>query len=164
MTRRSGTFGFVGAGLTGGAVFLVIQLVLLPATLHVPVDWMLRLIASLLAGPVTLTSAPGKTGAVLAPALAMHTALSLLFAYVLCKIGDALPFWRAIVVGAAFGLGLYMFNFYVMTLVLPWFITVRGGATVLAHVLFGATTMLAHKGLSSSARPLPPHAGMPVRQ
>jgi hypothetical protein len=62
---------------------------------------------------------------------------------------DTLPFWRAIAFSVALGFGLYMFNFHVMTFVFPWWATVRGWVSVLGHLLFGVTTVLAHKGLSS---------------
>lgn len=136
----------MGAGLTGGAVFLLTELLLLPPTKHVPVDWILRLIALLMAGPVTLTAPPSMVGGLLAPAIGMHAALSLVFGYVFCGIEDMLSFPRALAASIVLGLLLYLFNFHVMTLIYPWFASIRGPATMLAHVLFGVTTVLAHKG------------------
>jgi hypothetical protein len=140
---------FVGAGLSGGAVFLAVELLLLPPTKHVPFNWILRLLAAFMAGPVTLTAPTSMDAGLIAPALGMHAAFSLAFGWAFCRMEDTLPFWRAIVFSAALGFGLYMFNLYVMTFVFPWWATVRGGATILAHVLFGVTTVLTHKGLGS---------------
>jgi hypothetical protein len=139
----------VGAGLAGGAVFLVVELLLLPPTKHVPFDWILRLLAAFLAGPVTLTAPRSGDPGLIVPALGIHAAFSLAFGWVFCRMEDTLPFWRAILFALALGFGLYMFNFYVMTYVFPWWATVRGGASILAHLLFGVTTVLAHKGLGS---------------
>ncbi|HTQ47459.1 MAG TPA: hypothetical protein VMI75_32105 [Polyangiaceae bacterium] len=149
MDRRSHPLSFVGAGLAGGAVFLVVELLLLPPTKHVRFDWILRLLAAFLAGPVTLTSPRSADAALIVPAVGIHAAFSLAFGWVFCRMEDTLPFWRAILFSLALAFGLYMFNFHVMTYVFPWWATVRGGVTILAHLLFGVTTVLAHKGLGS---------------
>lgn len=139
---------FVGAGLAGGAVWLVVELLFLPLTNHVSLDWILRLLAAFMAGPVTLGAPRSMDAGLIAPALGMHAAFSLAFGWMFCRMEDTLPFWRALLFAAALGFGIYMFNFYVMTWVFPWWVTARGGITILAHVLFGVTTVLAHKGLS----------------
>jgi hypothetical protein len=149
MARRSHPLSFVGAGLAGGAVFLLVELLILPPTKHLPFDWILRLLAAFLAGPVTLTAPRSADAALIVPAVGMHAAFSLAFGWVFCRMEDTLPFWRAILFSLALGFGLYMFNFYVMTFVFPWWATARGGASILAHLLFGVTTVLAHKGLGS---------------
>lgn len=153
MVRRSHPLSFVGAGLAGGAVFLVFELLLLPPTKHVAFDWILRLLAAFMAGPVTLTAPSSMDAGLVAPALGMHAAFSLAFGWIFCRMEDTLPFWRAILFSIALAFGLYMFNFYVMTWVFPWWASVRGGATIVAHVLFGVTTVLAHKGLGSIRLP-----------
>ncbi len=144
---------FVGAGLAGGAVFLLVELLLLPPTKDVPFDWILRLLAAFMAGPVTLTAPRSLDAGLVAPALGMHAAFSLAFGWIFCRMEDTLPFWRAILFSVALAFGLYMFNFHVMTWVFPWWASVRGGATILAHVLFGVTTVLTHKGLGSIRLP-----------
>jgi len=130
-------------------VFLVVELLLLPATKHVAFDWILRLLAAFLAGPVTLTAPRSIDAGLIVPAVGIHAAFSLAFGWVFCRMEDTLPFWRAILFSIALGFGIYMFNFHVMTFVFPWWATVRGWVTILAHVLFGVTTVLAHKGLGS---------------
>jgi hypothetical protein len=163
MAARVRNFSFVGAGLAGGFVFLAIELVLMPPTRFVSSDWILRLIASLMAGPVTLTAPSALSLAVLVPALAMHAALSLAFGYVLCRMTDGVTFWRSLAIGVGFGVALYLFNFYVMTRVFPWFATIRGPVTLLAHVLFGITAVVAHKGLSGTSYTEGPRAGAEAR-
>ena len=130
-------------------MFLVVELLLLPPTKHVPFDWILRLLAAFLAGPVTLTAPRSGDAGLIVPAVGIHAAFSLAFGWVFCRMEDTLPFWRAILFSLALAFGLYMFNFHVMTYVFPWWATVRGGVTILAHLLFGVTTVLAHKGLGS---------------
>jgi hypothetical protein len=36
-----------------------------------------------------------------------------------------------------FGLALYLVNFYLLADFFPWFIDMRGGVTLLAHLIFG---------------------------
>jgi hypothetical protein len=137
----------VGAGLVGGAVFLVIELVFLPLFNHVPVDWILRLIASLMAGPVTLDWPAGQIGGLILTAAGVHAALSVAYGFLLCRIEDDLSLARAIPVSALMGLAIYLVNFYLLSPVFPWFASARGGVTIIAHVLYGVTTALTHKGL-----------------
>ncbi len=147
MVRRSASFRFVAAGLAGGAVFLAVELLLLPVWNHVRADWFLRLVASLMAGPVTLTASRSLELSLVVTALGMHAALSLLFGLAFCWLIDRLSLGSAIGVSVLLGLSLYVFDFYVMTLPLPWFATARGAATLLAHLLFGVTVAAVHKSL-----------------
>jgi hypothetical protein len=171
-TRQYRHLTSIGAGLVGGAVFLVVELVFLPITNHLPADWILRLISSLMAGPIALTHPAGQIGGLLITALAVHAALSTSYALVLCRMEDELSVAGSIAASALMGFAIYLVNFYLMTFVFPWFASARGGATIAAHVLFGVTTALAHKGLRGlrgvSARPRPtqeptPPAAQPAR-
>jgi hypothetical protein len=137
----------VGAGLVGGAVFLATELVFLPLVNHLPADWILRLIASLMAGPVTLSWPAGQLGGLVLTAAGVHAALSVAYAFVLCRMEDELGLIAAIVASALMGLAIYLVNFYLLSPVFPWFASARGGATLAAHVLYGITTALTHKGL-----------------
>jgi hypothetical protein len=149
----------VGAGLVGGAVFLVFELVFLPVAKHLPADWILRLMAALVAGPVALTHSlrpAGDFGGLLVDALLVHAALSTAYALVLCRIEDDLSVAASLAASAAIGLAIYLVNFYLLTPAFPWFATARGGVTIAAHLLFGVTTALTHKGLRRvTARPRP---------
>ena len=127
----------------------------LPPTRHVPPDWILRLIASLMAGPETLTAPASLEVVLLAPAIGIHAVFSLALGYVFCRMEDSLPFWRALVASVLLALAVYVFDFYVMTRTLPWFASARGGATLSAHVLFAVTIVLAHKGLRDLRLPRP---------
>jgi hypothetical protein len=110
MARRFGRLGFVGAGLAGGVVFLAVELLFLPPTRHVPPDWILRLIASLMAGPETLTAPASLEVVLLAPAIGIHAVFSLALGYVFCRMEDSLPFWRALVASVLLALAVYVFD------------------------------------------------------
>jgi hypothetical protein len=147
MRRQFHPLSAVGAGLVGGAVFLAIELVFLPIVNHVPVDWILRLIASLMAGPVTLSWPAGQIGGLLLTAAGVHAALSVAYAFLLCRVEDELTIGLAIPASALLGLSIYLVNFYLLAPVFPWFASARGGVTLTAHLLYGVSTALAHKGL-----------------
>jgi hypothetical protein len=137
----------VGAGLVGGAVFLVIELVFLPIANHVPPDWILRLIASLAAGPITLSWPAGQIGGLIVDALAAHAALSVAYAIVLCRMEDEVSPPESIAVGALMGFAIYLVNFYLFSLIFPWFVSARGVVTIVAHLAYGVSTALTHRGL-----------------
>jgi hypothetical protein len=42
--------------------------------------------------------------------------------------------------GAVFGLAIYLINFYGMVRMFPWFVDLRGWATLVAHLIFGMST------------------------
>jgi tetrahydromethanopterin S-methyltransferase subunit E len=44
------------------------------------------------------------------------------------------------VVGLAFGALVYFTNFHVLTFMMPWFIEMRGWATLIAHLACGLVT------------------------
>jgi hypothetical protein len=70
-------------------------------------------------------------------ATGVHLALSLAYAAALSWL---LAAWRGqhqIVVGAAFGIGLYVVNMHGMTRFFPWFAADRDAVTIAAHVVFG---------------------------
>jgi hypothetical protein len=147
MRRPFHPLSAVGAGLVGGAVFLGVELVFLPLVNHVPADWILRLIASLMAGPVTLSWPAGQIGGLVLTAAGVHAALSVAYAFVLCRVEDELTVGRAIAASALMGLAIYLVNFYLLAPVFPWFASARGGVTLTAHALYGISTALTHKGL-----------------
>lgn len=47
-----------------------------------------------------------------------------------------------LLIGAAFGVLLYLINFFVLTQVFSWFKELRGWTTLAAHLVFGISTAL----------------------
>jgi hypothetical protein len=46
------------------------------------------------------------------------------------------------VIGAAFGVLLYLINFHGATALVPWFAELRGWANLVAHLVFGMTAAI----------------------
>lgn len=78
---------------------------------------------------------------VIALALITHYVLGMLFGCILAIILSAFRLEEspgmAFGIGAAFGIVLYIFNFYVMAKAYPWFSEMRTLETFIGHVIFG---------------------------
>lgn len=137
----------VGAGVVGGAVLMVLDL-LWSALVTGDSPWRTsRLIAAIALGPDTLQT-PQFAFGVVAVALLTHYALGIVFALVLARLVAALR-WEASLgmqemIGAAFGTALYVVNFHVMTLAFPWLAELRGWPTYIAHLVFGVTLVVVY--------------------
>lgn len=137
------------AGFGAGGIVMLVELAFAAAMGADP--WRVpRLIAAMALGPAVL-QVGGYSLAVLIAALAVHYVLGTFFGLVLAAL--MAPFRldssvvMAVVSGAVFGLLLYLFNFYVITSVLPWFAEMRGWVTVLGHVEFGVMAGLFYRML-----------------
>ena len=128
------------AGLVAGAVLMVLDL--LWATL-VAGDSPWRsshLVAAILMGPQVLGAvdfAPGIVTAALLTHYVLGVAFGCALAFLLVGFGWQGHAVAAPVIGALFGLALYVVDFYGMTRVFPWLIEMRGWPNLLAHVVFG---------------------------
>lgn len=145
--RRPDWAAAVGAGVVGGAVLMVLDL-LWSALVTGDSPWRTsRLIAAIVMGPDTLQADDFAFG-IVAVALVTHYVLGIVFALVLAWIVAALH-WEASlgmqeVIGAVFGTVLYVVDFHVMTLVFPWLAELRGWPTYLAHLVFGVTLVVVY--------------------
>jgi hypothetical protein len=96
-----------------------------------------RLTAALLMGPGVLP--PPSTGQwdILLVATLIHFALSIAYALLPAMLAARLPAGPAIVVGAVYGLGIYIVNLYGFTVLFPWFSVARDWVTLVTHLVFG---------------------------
>ena len=137
------------AGFGAGGIVMLIELAFAAAIGTDP--WRTpRLIAAMVLGSPVLQVGGYSLDVVIA-ALAVHYLLGTFFGLVLAAL--MAPFRldssvvMAVVSGAVFGLLLYVFNFYVITSVLPWFAEMRGWVTVLGHIEFGVMAGLLYRML-----------------
>lgn len=128
----------IGSGVIAGVVFLVLEIGLVGLT-GGAVWGPPRMMAAIAMGPDVLppptTFAPG----IVAVAMVVHFVLSVIYAAIL---GVIVSGWgrtpgTAAAVGVAFGLVLYLVNFYGFTTVFPWFAMARNWITILSHLVFG---------------------------
>jgi hypothetical protein len=125
--------------LIAGAVFLILDLSVaaMMGSLWAPT----QMIAAIVLGSDVVQSPATFHLGVVVTALAVHFVLAVMFAAILSVI--MAPFSLdssagvASLVGAVFGLGVYLINFYGMTIAFPWFAEGRGWLTLIAHIIFG---------------------------
>lgn len=148
------------AGFAAGAVLMLLELVWAASTNVLDGPWRVSsLVAALAMGPMALENT-GPSFGVLAVALVTHYVLGVVFGLVLGFLIGRLHYEQSAgmmqVLGALFGAVLYVFNFHLMTQFFPWFVELRGWATLIAHLVFGMTASLlywklARTGPSSAA-------------
>jgi hypothetical protein len=134
------------AGIVAGVVFLLLDLLgamLLGAGAWKPLTIIapLTMIAAIVLGPDVLVQPPTVQMSVVLAAVVVHFVLSVVFALILATLMAPFHFDSSIgmasLVGAVFGLVVYLVNFYGMTAVFPWFAEARGWVTAIAHIVFG---------------------------
>ena len=131
------------AGFAAGALLRVIEMVW-SALVQGVSPWSLpRMIAAIALGPDTLQTDEFSVP-VLAVALVIHYVLGIVFGMLLALI--IAPFRldssvaMALLVGAVFGIALYLVDFYGMVRIFTWFKEVRGAGMLVLHIIFGAAT------------------------
>jgi hypothetical protein len=137
------------AGVIAGAVFLLLELIMVPLFAGASPWAPVRMIGAIALGrdvlPPPATFALGVTVA----ALAVHFVLAVVYAWVLAYLVFRLDTWPAVIVGALFGLLLYGVNFYGFTAAFPWFAEARNWISVVAHMAFGAVAGWSYKALAA---------------
>lgn len=101
------------------------------------IDRDIRFAAALVLGTRVLAPAEPVGASILFAATGVHLALSLAYAAALSALITTCRGQRAIVMGAAFGVVLYLVNMHAMTRFFAWFAADRDAVTFAAHVVFG---------------------------
>ncbi len=141
----------VQAGIIAGAVFMMLEM-LLVALVKGGSPWgPPRLIAAILLGKEVLPPPATFALGMFLAALVVHFALSIVFGIALAFVVKSLDMGIAIAIGFAFGLILYFVNFYGFTALFPWFATARNPVTIFTHLVFGAVVALVYKRMQTPA-------------
>lgn len=153
LPRRPRLTAWLLSALVAGTLSTVVQVVLWllftdawPAILFRDA----RLAAALLMGPSVLPPPASFDVAVMAVATVVHFTLSLVYAGLVALLVERQPSGRVVVLGAAFGLVLYVVNMHGFTRIFPWFVQARDWITVVAHLAFGVIAAVAYR---RAARP-----------
>lgn len=128
------------SGFVAGAILMVLEL-FWPAIVQDSNPWVIsHKIAAIVLGDEVLGSAAFSVG-IVGTALIIHYVLGIAFGLVLAAIIAPFRFdssiGMALLVGAVFGLILYLVNFYALTAVFPWFADMRGWTSLIANLIFG---------------------------
>ncbi len=138
----------IWAGLIAGVVFIMLEMLLVSLVAGGSPWAPVRMMAAILMGrdvlPPPATFDPG----IVMAAMVVHFALAIVYGLILSLLVYRLEVGPALLIGALFGLGLYVVNFYGFTAVFPWFAMARNGMSVLAHAVFGLTAAWVYKELA----------------
>ena len=128
------------SGFVAGAVLMVLELLWTTNVIGSSPWSPAHQIAAIVMGRDVLQSIDFNLTVVVV-ALLTHYVLGIVFGMVLSAIIAPFHFdssvGMALLIGSAFGLALYLFNFYGMVRIFPWFAELRGWATLVAHLIFG---------------------------
>jgi hypothetical protein len=129
------------AGVIAGAIFLVLGVFLMTLiTGESPLEPP-RMIAAIILGRGALHSPQAFSVGIVLAAFVVHFALAIGLALILSLIIASFSLdssmGMASLVGATFGVAVYLINFYGMTQFFPWFAEARNWVSVLVHIVFG---------------------------
>lgn len=140
----------VWAGIGAGIVFMVLEMIMVPLFGGGSAWGPPSLIAAIVMGQGVLP-APGTPPTfdflVLMVALIVHLILSIIYAVILGFIIQRFDIGLTLLIGAVFGLALYLVNFYGFTAVFPWFANARNWITIFTHISFGLVAAAVYKGI-----------------
>lgn len=138
----------VWSGLIAGVVFLVLEMLLVSLVAGDSPWAPVRMMAAILLGQGVLPPPATFDLGIAAAAMLVHFTLAIVYGLILSLLVFRLETGPALLIGALFGLGLYVVNFYGFTAVFPWFAMARNWMSVLAHAVFGLTAAWAYKELA----------------
>lgn len=130
--------GAVRAGLIAGLVFMMLEMLMVAVFLGESPWGPPRMIAAIAMGKEVLPPPATFDFGIFMVAMLIHFVLSIVLALVFAFIARGRSTGVSIAIGALFGLAVYLFHFYGMTAVFPWFAMARNWVSIFAHVVFGA--------------------------
>jgi len=140
--RAPDWFAAAVSGFAAGAVLMVLELLWSHLVLDISPWGASHAVAAIVMGPDALQST-GYSFSIVAVALATHYVLGIIFGMILAAIIAPFHFdssaGLALLVGAVFGLAIYLLDFYGMARFFPWFIEMRGWTALMSHLIFGMT-------------------------
>jgi uncharacterized membrane protein YagU involved in acid resistance len=146
----------IWAGLIAGAVFMIMEMTLV-ALAGGESPWAPpRMIAAIVLGENVLPPPATFDIGIMTTALIVHFALSIVYAVLFAWVVSRWQMSRgvAIVLGAGFGLALYLINFYPIAAALfPWFAMARNWISILSHIVFGAVLAWSYIQMARRQRP-----------
>jgi hypothetical protein len=127
------------AGLIAGALFVAVEMFLLGITGKGSLWEPVCLSASITLGNRAVATSTPFTFDIFFVGMLMHFVLSIWYAAVLGMLIRKLPPVAAAIVGAGFGLLMYLFHFYGLTAFYPWVANSRSWIVVVSHLAFGVS-------------------------
>ncbi len=143
----------VKAGLIAGVAFMMLEMIMVPVFMGGSPWGPPRMIAAIILGKSVLPMPDQPVTfdfGVMMAAMVLHFMLSIVYAIIVGWLCRKLSMGTSILIGAVFGLAIYIINFYGFTAVFPWFAMARNWVTIFTHVMFGITASLTFKSFYKS--------------
>lgn len=137
----------IAAGVVAGLVFAALEMTLSAMVLGQPLWAPLHMIAAIVLGEGVLPAPPAPDLGVAAAAVAVHMALSLVYAALLGAIVLRAKPVAAWWIGLLLGVALYFVNFYGFSAMFPWFVQARGTIALVSHAVFGLVLGLVYRAI-----------------
>ncbi|MGK9168696.1 hypothetical protein KXR53_20450 [Inquilinus limosus] len=144
----------IAAGIIAGIVFLVVEMGLVALT-GGEIWGPPRMMAAIAMGEGALPPPATFSFGIVMVAMIVHFVLSIVYGFILGLIIGARSMSTGIaaLVGLAFGLALYLINFYGFAAVaFPWFAMARNWMSILAHLVFGGVLGWSYKAIAERTR------------
>lgn len=138
----------VWAGVIAGALFLVLEMAMVPIFLGNPMWAPPRMIGAIALGEEVLPPPATFDFGVVMTAVVIHFIMSIIYALILAAMVHRMGATAAVVAGGVFGLILYLVNFYGFTALFPWFAEARNWVSIFAHIVFGVVAAWSYKALA----------------
>ncbi len=139
----------VKAGLAGGLIFLILEMVMVPLFLDGSPWGPPRMIGAMALGQGVLPPPATFDLVTVMVAMIVHFVLSVVYALVLASVLARVGTGAALAIGAGFGLLLYLVNFYGFTAIFPWFAMARNWVSIFSHIVFGVATAWAYRAFAT---------------
>ena len=125
----------IWASVIAGVVFAVIETLLAWAVKGQSPWAPLHMIGAIGLGPDALVPPDTFDLKVISTSVAIHFALAIIYGVILAFALQRLGMASAVVLGALYGLALYVINFYGFTRFFPWFADARDWVSILSHIV-----------------------------
>lgn len=141
----------VWAGIIGGAVFMMAEMLMVWIFMGQSPWGPPRMIAAMLMGKEVLPPPADFAMMPMMVAMMIHFMLSVVYGLILGWIVRGMGMGAALLTGAVFGLvAVYLVNFYLVApMMFPWFMEARNWVSIFAHMLFGVAVAGAYVALRS---------------
>lgn len=127
----------LAAGFISGAFILILEMLTAPTLLGMSIWVPARMAAAITMGRSVLPPPATYDLSVVLPSIIIHFALSLAYATIFAFIAKGRSMRMDALLGAGFGLVLYVVNYHGFTFFFPWFAYLREWATVFTQVVYG---------------------------
>ncbi len=147
------TYDFMAAiesGLIAGAAFLVLQMFMVAVFLGGNAWAPLRYMASVVMGRSAAPPPATFDLRIMFIGLILHFAIAIGFTLLLTLALNRLQTWWVVLIGAGYGVIVYLLTFVMFLGAVPWMAAARSWVTVVSHIVFGAVAagsynLLAHR-------------------